>query len=58
MAYTGKGNSILSCGQFEHYKIKVDDRSIVVGGSQTMSTPDGQYVFLLTFENGLPILKL
>ena len=31
-ALHGKGTSIISCGQIEHYDNKVDDRSMKVGG--------------------------
>jgi len=34
--YHGKGSTILSSAQMEAYKIKVDDRSIHVGGSREL----------------------
>ena len=56
-AYHGKGRSIISAGQVEHYKNKVDDRSIKVGGRQCIQTHEG-YVFPLDIINGLPYLKM
>ena len=56
-AYLGKGNSVHSCIQLESYKNKVDDRAMVHGGTQTITTPDG-YVHPLNFVNGLAYLPL
>ena len=56
-AYHGRGRSILSSGQIEHYQNQVDDRSIKVGGKQCIRTHNG-YVFPLDIINGLPYLKM
>ena len=40
-AYRGKGRSILSAGQLEHFKNCVSDQSVVVGGCQAIFTHDG-----------------
>ena len=56
-AHTGKGPSILSSGQLEHFGIVVDDKSSKVGGKQQISTPDG-FVFPLNIKHGLPYLNL
>ena len=51
-AIYGKGKSIHSSPQLEHYGIKVDDRSLKVGGGQRITTLEG-YVIPLQFRNGL-----
>ena len=56
-AYLGKGKTIISCGQMEHYGIDVDDKSVRVGGKQRIKTPDG-YVMPLELKNGLPFLDI
>jgi transposase InsO family protein len=56
-AYIGKGQSILSSGQMEHFKITVDDKSAKVGGQQRLTTPDG-FVLPLDVRNGLPYLRM
>ncbi|CAJ1950921.1 unnamed protein product [Cylindrotheca closterium] len=56
-AYIGKGQSILSSGQMEHFKIVVDDKSTKVGGQQRLTTPDG-FVLPLDIRNGLPYLQM
>jgi hypothetical protein len=56
-ALLGKGPSIHSPGQIEHFKNQVDDKSINVGGSQTITTFDG-YVIPLTVKDGLVWLKM
>ena len=56
-AYHGVGRTIHSAGQLEHYKNMVNDRSMVVGGSQCIRTHDG-YVLPLDIINGLPYLKM
>ena len=56
-AYIGKGQSILSSGQMEHFKIHVDDKSIKVGGKQQLTTPEG-FIIPLDIKNGLPYLKM
>ena len=48
----GQGRSIQAAGQIEWFNCKVDDRSKVVGGAQTIATPDG-YVFPLCIESEL-----
>ena len=56
-AYTGQGKTIHSSGQLEWFKNQVHDRSLKVGGLQSISTPDG-YVHLLSFRHGLPYIKI
>ena len=57
-AYTGKGKSIHSCIQLEHFKNDVNDKSVKVPGSlQQIQTTDG-YVIPLDIKNGLPYLKI
>jgi hypothetical protein len=52
VAYLGKGKSIISPVQLEHFKINVFDKSIKAGGKQCMKTPDG-YIHPLDMINGL-----
>ena len=52
-----QGRSIHSCVQLESFDIKVDDRSKLLGGSQSLTTPEG-YVLPLDFKNGLPYLPM
>jgi hypothetical protein len=56
-AMLGKGVTIHSPAQFEFFGLTVDDKSHVVGGSQTVTTPEG-YVIPLTIQNGLARLPL
>ena len=56
-AYYGKGHTIHSSGQIEWHKIKVDDKSIKVGGSQCITTLDG-YSFPLKCTGGLMYLSI
>ena len=56
-AYTGRGQSILSSLQMEHFKNLVDDRVIGLGGGQQITTADG-YNFPLSIVNGLPYLQM
>ena len=56
-AYHGLNCSIHSSGQFEAYKNLVDDRSMKLGGHQSIRTNDG-YIFSLDIINGLPYLKM
>ncbi|CAJ1955375.1 unnamed protein product [Cylindrotheca closterium] len=56
-AYIGKGQSILSSGQMEHFKIVVDDKSTKVGGQQRLTTQDGS-VLPLDIRSGLPYLRM
>ena len=53
----GRGNSILSRFQLEHYGCKLHDRPHVLGGQQVLTTPDGS-VFKLKFWSGLMYLPL
>ena len=55
--YHGKGHSILSPMQLEHFGIHVNDKSRYAGGAQCIVTPDG-YVIPLAIKNGLPYLEL
>ena len=54
MALLGKGKSILSCVQMEHYGAIVEDKSRRLGGKQRILM-DG-YQIPLDFHNGLPYL--
>ena len=56
-AYTGKGNSIHSAAQLEHFKHDVCDKSKMVGGKQRIKTFEG-HVIPLVFKNGLPRLSV
>ncbi len=52
-----KYKSIHSPVQFEAFQNKVDDKSINVGGNQTINI-HGVYVFPLDFTNGFHYLRL
>jgi hypothetical protein len=56
-ALLGKGPSIHSSAQLEHYKNNINDRSIHAGGLQRVKTLDG-YVIPLDIKDGLPRLEL
>ena len=56
-ALHGKGQTIHSPGQFEWYKIIIDDKLIHVGGLQRIKTLDG-YIIPLTIKNGLACLEI
>ena len=56
-AYTGRGHSILSSIQMEHFRNRVDDRVQALGGGQQITTSDG-YNFPLSITNGLAYLNL
>jgi hypothetical protein len=56
-AYHGLGFSIHSAIQLEHYKNRVDDRSIKSRGRQCLTTLEG-YVVPLDIINGLPYMKM
>lgn len=56
-AYLGKGKSIHSKGQVEHYKNNVDDKSAHLGGKQRVVTLDG-YIIPLQIRNGLAFLDM
>ena len=53
----GKGHTIHSSGQIEWFKTSVDDRSVQVGGKQTICTIDG-YAVPLTCRGGLMYLSI
>ena len=53
----GKGHTIHSSGQIEWFKNSVDDRSVQVGGKQTIWTIDG-YAMPLTCRGGLMYLSI
>jgi hypothetical protein len=55
-ALLGKGKSILSCLQMEHYGAEVNDKSLRLPGGQQRILMDG-YQIPLTFRNGLCYLK-
>ena len=57
VAYTGRHRSILSSFQLEHHGNNVDDKNPAVGGTGTISTPDG-YTFPLSFKSGLPYVHM
>lgn len=56
-AHYGKGRSIHSVVQMEHFGNKVDDKSRLAGGRQCIETVDG-YVAPIDIINGLPYLKM
>ncbi|GAX29003.1 hypothetical protein FisN_7Hu406 [Fistulifera solaris] len=56
-AYTGRGVSIHSSGQLEHYGHKVDDRSVKVGGTQRILRHGG-YIMPLVMVRGLCRLEI
>ena len=56
-ALAGKGSTIHSSGQMEWHKISVDDKSVKVGGTQCIETPDG-FVLPLDVRRGLPYLDM
>lgn len=53
----GKGKSVLSRFQLEHYGCKVHDRPKALGGRQVIQSPDG-HVFKLKFQSGLMYLPM
>ena len=56
-AYAGKGKSIHSSGQLEHFKQNVDDRAIKNGGEQRIVTNDG-HVAPLNMRDGLTCVNM
>ena len=56
-AYLGKDRTIHSKGQMEHFGLIVDDKSMKVGGTQCIKTPEG-YIIPLDIKNGLAYLKM
>jgi len=55
-AYCGRGTSIHSCNQVEHYKHLVDDRAVPNGGKQLIFLHDG-FVLPLVCDNSLMYLQ-
>ena len=51
-AHLGKGRSIHAAAQMEWFNCQVDDRSQLVGGTQSIQTSEG-YVIPLSIESGL-----
>ena len=51
-ALIGKGATIMCPGQFEYYRQRVDDKSAVIGGTQSITTPNG-VVIPVGIVNGL-----
>ena len=57
-AYAGKGNTIHSAAQIEHFGNVVNDKSVrIKNGEQRIITLDG-YILPLQFRNGLPYLEM
>jgi hypothetical protein len=56
-ACLGHGTTIHSSGQLEAFKIIVDEKSWLIGGTQRISTPDGFFI-PLDIVNGLPYFKI
>ena len=56
-AQDGHGNSIHSALQLEDNDIKVDDRPLTLGGTQSLVTAEG-YTIPLNFNNGLAHMNL
>ena len=56
-ALLGKGKTIHSCGQMEHHKLTVDDKSRKVDRNQRITTIDG-CVIPLNIRNGLPHMSM
>lgn len=56
-AYSGKGRTIHSAGQFEAFGHKVDERSRKVGGKQCIITVQG-YIIPIDIVKGLPYIPM
>jgi len=56
-ALHGRGKTIHSSSQLEHYKNVVNDRPLKLGGTQSITTNDG-HTSPSDFQNGSPSLKL
>ena len=56
-AHHGLQRTIISCPQLEHYKNKVDDVSMKVGGRQVIRCLDG-YIIPINIINGLPYIEM
>ena len=54
-AHLGKGNYIHASGQTEWFKCKVDDKSSIVSGSQSIKALEG-YALPIVIQPGLPYL--
>lgn len=55
-ALLGKGKSILSCIQMEHYGADINDKPLLLQGGKQRIVMDN-YQIPLAFQNGLPYLK-
>ena len=56
-AYSGKGRTIHAPTQLEHHGLKVDEKSVHLGGSQRIDTPEG-FVIPLDFKDGLSYMPM
>jgi hypothetical protein len=56
-AYLGKGKTIHSSAQLEHYHNTVEDRSHTIGGNQRIITLD-DYIIPLHIRQGLPYMDM
>ena len=56
-AYHGQGRTIHSSPQMESFGIKVDDKSIKAGGTQTITAHHG-FQFPLDIRDGLPYMPM
>ena len=56
-AYVGAHRTVHSSGQIEHCKNQVDDKSLKVGGKQSIAAVDG-CILPLDIINGLAHLKM
>lgn len=57
VAYLGKGRTIFSSAQMEHFRTQVNDRCCSLGGQQNLVTLEG-YVIPLQFRGGLPFVDI
>ncbi|KAL7576800.1 hypothetical protein ACA910_013820 [Epithemia clementina (nom. ined.)] len=55
-AYLGKGQSIHSSGQLEWMGLKVDERSVLVGGRQRIETLQN-YIIPISIKGGLAYIQ-
>jgi hypothetical protein len=56
-AYIGKGRTIHSSPQLDHFGHGVNDKSAKVGGSQRITTKNG-YIIPISISNGLPYISM
>ena len=56
-AYTGRHPSIVFSTQLEHHHNRVDDRSVLAGGTQRITT-NGGYIFPLFISQGLAYIQM